>query len=140
MKITSDSHVDHALTPQILDSLRAKFASRAAFFIETFKLHESLGTLPCNLHGPAVSEDPVLEPEVSYQPRGSRAYNSRLCQRPELRTRTVTVIAGPHKEEPCILYTAFGEPLSPKEPADPTLKDEEREESEVFWSQHALSL
>jgi hypothetical protein len=39
---------------------------------------------------------------------------------------------------PCMLYTAFGGPLAPKEPGDPTLKDSEREESEKFWSQHAL--
>jgi hypothetical protein len=39
----------------------------------------------------------------------------------------------------CILYTAFGGPLTPKEPGDATLSGEERQESFKFWSQHALS-
>lgn len=36
------------------------------------------------------------------------------------------------------LFTAFYGQLAPKEPWDPRLKDEEREESEKFWSTHAL--
>jgi hypothetical protein len=39
----------------------------------------------------------------------------------------------------CILYTAFGGPLTPKEPGDAALSGEERQESFKFWSQHALS-
>ncbi len=36
------------------------------------------------------------------------------------------------------LFTAFYGQLAPKEPWDPHLKDEERAESERFWSTHAL--
>ncbi len=36
------------------------------------------------------------------------------------------------------LFTAFYGQLAPKEPWDPRLKDEEREESEAFWRTHAL--
>ncbi len=36
------------------------------------------------------------------------------------------------------LFTAFYGQLAPKEPWDPYLKDEERAESETFWSTHAL--
>lgn len=36
------------------------------------------------------------------------------------------------------LFTAFYGQLAPKEPWDPRLKDEEREESKKFWSTHAL--
>ncbi len=36
------------------------------------------------------------------------------------------------------LFTAFYGQLAPKEPWDARLRDEEREESERFWSTHAL--
>lgn len=36
------------------------------------------------------------------------------------------------------IFTAFYGQLAPKEPWDPRLRDEEREESEAFWASHAL--
>jgi hypothetical protein len=81
----------------------------------------------------------VGENEASYEKREGRDYVSRFCQRATIQTRRVTVIAGPHDGETCILYTAFGGPLAPKEPGDSSLKDEEREESLRFWKTHALS-
>jgi hypothetical protein len=36
----------------------------------------------------------------------------------------------------CILFTAFGGPLTPQEPGDPSCKD--LEASTKFWSEHAL--
>ena len=36
------------------------------------------------------------------------------------------------------VFTAFPGKLSPKEPSDPRLKDEERPEAEAFWASHAL--
>lgn len=51
--------------------------------------------------------------------------------------RTVTVIAGPHDGQPCVLFTAFGGPLAPQEPGDPGCKDPDA--SRAFWAEHALS-
>lgn len=140
MKITNDSHTDHNLTPAIIQYLLTLFAVRDAFFIETVTLPEEFGTVPCGLHGPITGEPPVPETEVYYETRPPRTYTSRLCRRPSIQTRQVTVIAGPHENEACILYTAFGGPLSPKEPGDTTLSPEQRAESEKFWAEHALSL
>ena len=78
--------------------------------------------------------------DVYFESRGGgRNYNSKMLPGEHRTTRMITAIARPHKEtgRP-FLITAFGGPLAPKEPNDPTLRDEEREESEAFWSQHAL--
>jgi hypothetical protein len=53
--------------------------------------------------------------------------------------RTVTVIGGPDDKGSVILYTAFGGPSALREPWDPGLTEEERYESQRFWSEHALS-
>jgi len=138
MIITDASHLDHALTPDQIGFIADRFAAREAFFIETFELPEDLGTVPCGLHGPAVGDPPVVL-GVTWAFRPGRQYPSRLVERTTRQTRTVTVIGGPHEGAPCILYTAFGGPLAPKEPADPTLSDADREKSVEFWQVHALS-
>ena len=93
-----DSHVDHSLTEGQLRYLLDRFADQHAFFLETLELPEDLGTVPCGLYGPIVGDPPVVEAEVSYAPRGTRAWSSRLIDRSTRPTRQVTVIAGPHEE------------------------------------------
>lgn len=133
------SHVDHGLSEPQLTFLRVRFADRRAFFIESIELPEALGTVLCGLHGPLMGDAPIGESEVVYERRGERQYDSRMCDRAPRVTRIVTIIAGPHDGEPCVLYTAFGGPLTPKEPNDPTLADKDREHAIKVWSQHALS-
>jgi hypothetical protein len=123
--------------------------------------------------------------DAFYRPRGDRGYESRLVDRDPRPTRTVTVIAGRHDEHvpegtpgavlkyladatriyviehPCILYTAFGGPLAPKEVGDlkaqieKVRRDDSLDdvlkahqlarlevsliESMTFWREHALS-
>jgi hypothetical protein len=159
------SHFDHGLTEAQVDHIMQRFADREAFFIATIELPEALGTVSCGLHGPLVGDAPIAEADVTYAKRGTRAWNSRLVDRAAKPTRTVTVIAGPHKEPcpqcttsawnilhraacptcggvgelqyVCIVYTAFGGPLAPQEPGDPGCKDVEA--SKQFWSEHALT-
>jgi hypothetical protein len=140
MKITADSHTDHRLTPEHLAWLCERFAGRTGFFIEEALLPGRLPSVECGLHGPKAGDAPVLEEEVTYVVCGERAGESRMCKRPPRLTRTITVIAGPHGEEPCILYTAYGGPNAPREPFDPSLDEKSKRESEAFWSAHALSL
>ena len=139
MKITDQSHTDHNITPAQMAYIMEKFGHRDAFFIETVDLPPRLGTVPCGLHGPLMGDDPVPESEVTYAQRGEREGDSRLCERATREVSQVTLIAGPAGDEPCILYTAFGGPLAPQEPTDPSLADEKREESEAFWKDHALT-
>lgn len=156
MKITKDSHCDHGLTEAQKTYLLEKFAAKAEFFIETVELPVDLGTVPCGLYGPSMGDQltevhsmvcdyhgsincPCMVGKwvVFEEKRGTREYYSRMTIKPPRPTRLVTVIAGPHEGEPCVMYTAFGGPLTPQEPGDPSCKDVGA--SKQFWAQHALS-
>lgn len=141
MVIHKDSHLDHGLTNEQLTYIIGKFEHRDGFFIETFELPGALGVLSCSLYGPAMGDDAIPETDVFYRERGDRKYRSRLSRvlRPR-KTRTITVIAGPHDGHSCVLYTVYGGPCAPKEPGDPTLRPEDREASLKFWNEHALAV
>ena len=150
-----DSHLDHGLTDAQVAHIFERFADRDGFFIETITLPEELGTVPCGLYGPKMGDASTQEcsraptiyrvrgPGVSpyacvwQDKRGTRTWQSNLISLPPRPTREVTVIAGPHDGESCVLFTAFGGPLTPQEPGDPGCKDVEA--SAKFWSEHALS-
>jgi hypothetical protein len=134
-----DSHLDHGLSPEVVDHIFERFTGRReGFFIETFELPPELGTVPCGLFGPVMGDAPITNAAMVI--RGNRTHVSRVLNAAPRPTRTVTVIAGPHDGFPCVLYTAFGGPSTPKEPNDPTLAEDKREESAKFWSEHALAI
>jgi hypothetical protein len=139
MKLHHDSHLDHGLTQDQIAHIFERFADRAAFFIETIELPAALGRVTCDLMGPIVGDAPIPESEVLYFKRGAREWNSRMIEVAYPRTsRLVTVIAGPHDGEPCVLFTAYGGPLAPQEPDDPACKDVAA--SRAFWAEHALAV
>lgn len=135
------SHTDHRLSEKVLSTIVEKFKDREAFFIETIWVDE---VVDCSLKGPLMGEEPIAESEVFYEQRGDRPGKSRLVHGKPSKTNKVTVIAGSYVDEetganyPCILYTAFGGPIAPKEPFDPSLSEDEREMSKRFWAEHAL--
>jgi hypothetical protein len=134
-----DSHVDHSLTEAQLAYILGLNAKENELTIQTVELPEDLGTVPCGLVGPAMGDAPVTSDQVTLKNRGERPYKSRLIAQAPRQTRMVTVISGPHDGNPCVLFTAFGGPVTPKEPGDLSIKsDSERLESEQFWSEHAL--
>lgn len=133
-----DSHLDHLLTPAQVEFLLERFKDRDGSFAETIEFPPELGTVPCSLHGPIMGDDPIPDEEVFRIPRGVRTWSSRLTSRRPRPVRQVTVIAGPHDGHACVLYTAFGGPLAPQEPGDPTCKDVAA--SSEFWAAHALSV
>jgi len=137
MKLHPESHVDHGLTSAQQEWILKTFKDRDAFFIETVELPPELGDVPCGLHGPIMGDDPVPHDECREEVRGEREWASRVCSRPERRVTSVSVIAGPNEDEPCILYTAFGGPVAPQEPGDPGCRD--LDASTDFWAKHALS-
>lgn len=132
-----DSHVDHSLTEAQIRYLLERFADRDGFFIETITLPAELGTVPCGLYGPLVGDSAIGEAEVTHAARGTRSWTSRLIDLPARQQHEVTVVAGPHDGQACVLYTAYGGPLAPQEPGDPGCKDVEA--SAAFWRQHALA-
>ena len=139
MIITKDSHLDHGLTSEHLKLLFELFGNHEEFFIETVAIDAPLPLVPCGLYGPIMGDPKITASQVEWRKREGRGYQSRIITRCRSRLRDrITVIAGPHEDHKCMLYTAFGGPLAPKEPRDPSLSDEDREASETFWSQHAL--
>jgi len=135
------SHLDHGLREAHIEFLWEYFGTRDGFFIETVELPEYLEALDCGLHGPLMGDAPVPETEVIYQQRGDRPGKSRMVRRPLRQTRLLSVIAGPIKDgERCVLYTAFGGPVAPREPFDSGLDDKAKAESTQFWDEHALSV
>jgi hypothetical protein len=140
MERHAESHLDHDLTEAQVAHIFERFAARDSLFIETFELPAELGTVPCTLYGPMMGDEPIAAPrwDVFDDHRGTRKHLSRLVHAPARPTRQVTVIAGPHDDKPCILYTAFGGPATPQEPGDQDCKDPVA--SRAFWAEHALAV
>jgi hypothetical protein len=141
MILHKDSHTDH-VSNFILGWVLATCERDGldGFFIKTLVYTGPDPSLTCGLYGPAMGDEPVGEDVVTYEKRPGRGHVSRLVPRPRRPTTLLTVIAGPYDGHPCVLYTAFGGPPTPKEPGDVTIKSEaERKEAEEFWAQHALA-
>ena len=139
MIITKDSHLDHGLTAAHIALITDRFASKEApFFIETVTIPVELPALLCDLYGPLMGDASVAETDVTYAVRGSRPGASRLVVRPKRSTLKLTIVGGMHEGQ-CILFTAYGGPVAPREPFDPSLSPEEKVASEAFWAEHALA-
>jgi hypothetical protein len=142
LTISAHSHLDHGLLAEHLRFILTSGLSWNEFHLETLEVPQNLYRLTCGLYGPLMGDPPVQDSEVDLAPRGDRQYPSRLLK-PDNRfmrpTRLLTVIAGPHEGLPCMLYTAFGGPLTPREPGDPTIPDADRAASAAFWAEHALA-
>ena len=135
------SHLDHGLSDEAIAYILKKYKKCDGFFIESFRLPKKFGMLECDLYGPAMGDPAVKESQVKHAARGKRKWTSRLINKPSRKTSMVTVIAGPHEGDPCVLYTAYGGPSAPREPGDPSVQKDQAllEESEAFWSKHALA-
>lgn len=141
MLIVAASHLDHGLSLAHLVWLRALFADRAAFFLETVEIPGHLSAVECGLYGPLMGDEPIPEIDVRYLVRDNRKCASRVISKPVRKTRQLTVIAGPQLDDPCVLYTAYGGPAAPREPGDGTIPDWEGvQASRAFWAVHALSV
>ena len=138
LTIEPASHVDHGLDKRQLDYLVHRYRNCNAFMLETVTLPKRLGKVASCLYGPVAGDRPVKESEVYYGKRQDRKYDSRLIPKGARPTRQVGVIAGPHEGKSCVLYTAFGGPISPREVNDPTLPADQRQASVDFWKEHAL--
>lgn len=138
LKFAQASHLDHGLTSEHKAFILEAFKDREGFFVATVELPTHLSALTCGLHGPVMGHQPIPDAECSSVTRGARLGPSRVCDRAPVSTRQLTVIAGPHEGEPCILYTAYGGPLAPREPWEP-MSPEDQRASVAFWAEHALS-
>lgn len=140
MIIHPDSHLDHGLTAEHIAYIADRFAARNSSFAETFVLPDTLPGAPCALYGPVMGDAPITDGDVNMRQRGERPGLSRVVSYPVRPSRRVTVIAGPHDGHPCVLYTAYGGPLAPREPSDIHADSFAAAESRAFWAQHALAV
>lgn len=162
IKIHPDSHVNQripfVLREYVLDSLceGSTFCVQTVVYPESFGVYPllsdwravhdgtpeyfvSLPALPCALHLD------VPEHEVRYATRGYRSWPSRLCSRAPRMVREVTVVGGPHPDDPegrFLLLDMYAGPQPPREPGDPSLHDPPGPAlgiAEAFWASAALS-
>lgn len=139
LEIHEKSHLDHGLSSEHVAYILGLFNDRTGFFRETVTLPAGLSALLCGLYGPTVGDAPVPEAEAFYIVREDRSYASRTVWREGRPSRELSVIAGPFEGRPCVLYTAFGGPLTPREPGDLNIATwEELVEARRFWAEHAL--
>lgn len=168
MKRHAESHLDHGLNEAQVAYIFDLFKDQREFFKTVIELPVELGTVPCGLWGPVMGDLAIVEGRevlplppgdyilpadagmwsgrgldftgaITMAKRGARGWDSRLIDMPCRPTRKVFIVAGPHEEHACILYTCYGGSEAPQEPTDPNLPDNKRAVSEAFWKVHALS-
>jgi len=90
--------------------------------------------VPCGLYGPAMGDAPVVEAEMVQRSEDRPA--DRMIKAPFRQVGYVQAI-GIKEGNEFKLFTVYGGPLAPQNPADPNCQDIEA--STKFWSEHALA-
>lgn len=130
-------HADHGVREDLIRKTIEPLEE--GFFCLTVDLDAAASPLLSGLYGPLAGDSPVTEGEVEYVRRSEDRPLSRMIRLPKRETRRLTVIGVKDNENAATIFTAYGGECAPREPGDPSLSDEERKESEVFWAQHALA-
>ena len=141
IKLVDGSHLDHGLSEEQVKYLLETPAPNGEVCVQTIELPPELGTVDCALWGPAMGDDALCDMECYWAKRGDRKGPSRLVDARKRETSLVTIVTGPHGDESCVLFTAYGGPSAPREPFEFAEDDisEDAIKSRVFWSRHALA-
>jgi hypothetical protein len=139
-------HKDHGLSQDHVRTAELLALRADGFFMVTVDVTKDGGDpVPCALYGPAMGDEPIAigAPDTHYVKRSEDRPESRMVARPMRTSHLLTVIGhgeGGENSEP-VIYTAYGGPVAPREPNDPTLEtDEEKREAHAFWRDHALAM
>lgn len=133
-------HADHGIPADALLEIGSYLQLTShlmapGFFIQEHALNSSV---PCALYGPAMGDKAIADSEVEMIKRGDREWADRMIDLPERSSFCVQVIGS---WDPGVkkftLYTIYGGPLAPQNPADPDCKD--KDEARKFWATHALA-
>jgi hypothetical protein len=133
-------HADHGIDPRQIAYIK-KFLLKSApqgFFIKQWRFPRSqgLGTVLNAMWGPASGDRAVPESQVHYKPRGDRPWADRMIDRPP-RPVNYGQALGIRDGDSFTLFTVYGGPLAPLNPADPDNQDVAG--AKKFWKNHALS-
>ena len=131
-------HADHGITPIQMEYVQSELAEQAdGFFIKQIVLPMELGTVPCGLYGPAMGDPAIADSEVTLEHRGDRPWADKLLIGWPMRPVNYVQCIGIRNGDSFTLFTVYGGPLAPQNPADPTNKNPE--EAKAFWDAHALA-
>jgi hypothetical protein len=131
-------HADHGITPGQMKHIQAKLVKGMpqGFSIQKVTIPAKLGPVPNALYGPSSGDAPVPEKAVHYLDRAGRGWKDRMVDLPVRPINYVQVI-GIREGDAFTLFTVYGGPLAPQNPADPGNQDAAG--SARWWAQHALS-
>ena len=120
------------VTPKWIEEVLEKVSYKPPFFMEEIEMGKVVGKTACV----AVTSDD----DVRWEERPGRNIKSPVVYGREAEeTSVATVGICTDKDDGVVtVFTAFAGEKAPKEPNDPYLRPEEKEESEKFWSSHAL--
>jgi hypothetical protein len=111
--------------------------------IRTVELPSGCPDVENDLYGPSCGDPAVTDAEVVLERRGDRPWADRMVDRPKRPSRLLTIIAVPEfrdvpeKGRRLVCFTAYGGPLAPQHPDDPSNRDPEG--ARRFWAEHALA-
>ena len=131
-------HADHGISQTQMEYIVSRLRATApqGFFIQQFTLPRGKGTVPNAMWGPAAGDAPVPESKVHYIDRAGRGWEDRMIDLPPRPVNYGQAI-GIRDGDSFTLFTVYGGPLAPQNPADPGNHDVAG--SQKFWKQHALS-
>jgi hypothetical protein len=129
--ISKDSHMDHALSDEVVEHLIKRFADKDGFFAGEFELPEGL-TISCGAYGPENGDEVVTPDEIFMVCRNGRDGDTPLIKRPMRETQKFFIVAGPHDGHSAYLYTCYGGPQAPRETWDSTIAD--NPDGELDWA------
>jgi hypothetical protein len=128
MRLHKISDVTPGISENQLQYVLDMFEDRTGSFVDTVTLPYRLGMVQCALYGPEMNDEPI-------ESDGSLV---KIVDMPSRKSCQITVHAGPYRDEPCVLFKAYGGPMRPANPKDEKYKNIEK--SQKFWSEHALSI
>ena len=131
-------HADHGISTKQMQHIQKVLKARApqGFFIKQVSIPKRLGPVPNALYGPDSGDRPVSEGQVHYMDRAGRGWEDRMIDAPVRPINYVQTI-GIREGDKFTLFTVYGGPLAPQNPADPNNPDPEG--ARKWWSEHALS-
>lgn len=130
-------HADHGISKEQMAFIQSQLMEEKGFFIKQVNIPVEMGSVPCGLYGPEMGDGPVPDKDVVMVSRGNdRPWDDRILKNFPTRPVNYVQAIGMVTDEAKTLFTVYGGPLAPQNPADPDCQNVE--ESTKYWEEHAL--